>query len=84
MYISDVEKIGETDFVEKPKSIYGTPLGKWLYPKSKRVAMRLILGGRVTYSFSGFYFYFYRSPNEGLGDGKGEIFQEFHLSSIRP
>ena len=46
MYFSDVEKTGETDLVEKPKSIY---LGKWLYPKSEQVAMRLISGGRVTY-----------------------------------
>ena len=26
------------------------PLGKWLYPKSEQVAMRLILGGRVTFA----------------------------------
>ena len=43
MYFSDVEKIGETDFIEKPKSIYGTPL-------SEQVAMRLISGGRVTFT----------------------------------
>ena len=27
VYFSDVEKIGETDFIEKPKSIYRTPFG---------------------------------------------------------
>ena len=46
-----VEKTGETDFVEKPKSKYaGTPLGKWLYPKGEPVAMGLISGGRLTYT----------------------------------
>ena len=52
MYFSDVEHTGETDFVEKPKSIFvAPPLGKWLYPKSEQVAlaMRLISGGKVTY-----------------------------------
>ena len=60
MYFSDVEKTGETDFVEKPKSIYymTPPLGKWLVPKSERVAMRLILGGRVTYRYIYIYIKF--------------------------
>ena len=39
-YFSDVEKTEETDSIEKPKSIQLVPsLGKWLYPKSERVAM---------------------------------------------
>ena len=33
VYFSDVEQTGETDFVEKPKSIYGTPFGKVAVPK---------------------------------------------------
>ena len=33
MYFSDVKKTGETDFVEKPKSIRGTPFGKGVVPK---------------------------------------------------
>ena len=33
MYFSDVEKTEETDLVEKPKSIYGTPFGKVAVPK---------------------------------------------------
>ena len=35
-----VERYEESDFIEKPKSIYmAPPLGKWLYSKSERVAM---------------------------------------------
>ena len=55
MYFSDVEKTGKTDSVEKSKSIpkqMTPPLGKWLYPKIERVAMQLILGGRVTYNYA--------------------------------
>ena len=33
MYFSDVEKTGETDFAENPKSIQGTPFGKVAVPK---------------------------------------------------
>ena len=33
MSFSDVEKTGETDFVEKPKSLYGTPFGKLAVPQ---------------------------------------------------
>ena len=33
MYFSDVEKTGETDFVQKPKSIYGATFGKAAVPK---------------------------------------------------
>ena len=33
MYFSDVEKTGEIDLVEKPKSIYGTPFGKLAVPQ---------------------------------------------------
>ena len=33
MYFSDAEKTGETDFGEKPKSIYGSPFGKVAIPK---------------------------------------------------
>ena len=33
MYVSDVEKTEETDSVEKPKSIHGSPLGKVAVPK---------------------------------------------------
>ena len=45
---SDIEKTGETDFFEKPKSILWHPL--WgEYPKGEQVAMQLISGGRVTY-----------------------------------
>ena len=53
MYFSDVTKTGETDSIgiERPQSIHGTPLGKWLYPKSEQVAMWLISGGKVTNVF---------------------------------
>ena len=30
---SDVEKTGETDFVEKPKLIHGTPFGEVAVPE---------------------------------------------------
>ena len=33
VYFSDVEKTGETDSVENPKSIHGTPFGKVAVPK---------------------------------------------------
>ena len=33
VYFSDVEKTAETDFVEKRKSIYGTPFGKVAVPQ---------------------------------------------------
>ena len=51
MYFSDVEQTGETDFVLKLKSIYGTPFGKVAVPESEQVAIRLISGGKVTYTF---------------------------------
>ena len=52
---SDVENTAETDLVEKLSKIDSmTPLlGKWLYPKSSRVAIRLISGGKVTYKCLG-------------------------------
>ena len=49
MYFSYVEKTGETDFVEKPKSIYGTPFGKVAVPKKWTSSSATHLGGRVTY-----------------------------------
>ena len=61
VYISDVEKTGETDSIEKPKLMHGTPVGKLAVPK-KWTSSSVTHFGREGHM----YIYVTRSHEKGL------------------
>ena len=65
MYLSGVEKTGETGFVEMPKSVYGTPFGKVAVPK-KSTSSNVTHLGREGHIFSSHPFLsLNRQPSRG-------------------